>query len=195
MEISELITFFDKAASDWDKDMIIDEDIVKVILSSSTIGKGKTVLDVACGTGVLIPFYLEYNSEHITAVDISPKMIDIAKSKFACDKVSFYCSDIESFNTNVKFDSIFVYNALPHFISYKALIDRLVSLVNIGGSIVIAHGMSREKINRHHSGKSAIVSHELPAAKVIADLFPSKMKISKIIDNEKMYLISAYLDQ
>ena len=59
IEKKEVIEFFDRLASDWDAGLIRNEEIINTILDNAGVTAGKDVLDVACGTGVLIPDYLK----------------------------------------------------------------------------------------------------------------------------------------
>ena len=94
IEKQQIIDYFDRCAPFWDGDMIKDEEIVNLILEGADVRAGKTVLDVATGTGVLIPNYLERGVASVTAVDLSPEMIQIAKYKFHEDNVKFICCDV-----------------------------------------------------------------------------------------------------
>ena len=58
MNIKDIITFFDKHAPSWDSGLKINEKIIDEILRIAQIQSGDSVLDIACGTGVLFPFYL-----------------------------------------------------------------------------------------------------------------------------------------
>ena len=80
MEKKDIIEFFNMCAPEWDADMIRNEEIINIILDNAKVCEGKDVLDVACGTGVLIPDYLARNVNTVTAIDISPEMVKIAKS-------------------------------------------------------------------------------------------------------------------
>ena len=54
----EVIRFFDRLAPDWDNSIVRNDDVITAILDNAKVTEGKDVLDVACGTGVLIPYYL-----------------------------------------------------------------------------------------------------------------------------------------
>ena len=86
MNKNDVIEFFDRLAGQWDKDMVRNENIICQILDNAKVSEGKDILDVACGTGVLIPDYLARNVKTVTAIDISPEMVKIAKKKFGCVK-------------------------------------------------------------------------------------------------------------
>ena len=81
MNKQDVITFFDYCASSWDARMIRNESVINTILDHGGVSTGCTVLDVACGTGVLFPDYLQRNVKSVTAVDISPEMTWIASRK------------------------------------------------------------------------------------------------------------------
>ena len=57
MDKQSVIRFFDRLAPEWDAEMVRSDEIIGVILDNANVTEGKHVLDVACGTGVLIPDY------------------------------------------------------------------------------------------------------------------------------------------
>ena len=83
MEKKDVIEFFDRCAPTWDAEMIKKDEIIEAILDNAEVGEGMDVLDVACGTGVMIPYYLKRNVSSVTGIDISPEMAKIAAGKYA----------------------------------------------------------------------------------------------------------------
>ena len=181
--------FFDRLASTWDEGMIKNEEVIKIILDNALVSSGKDILDVACGTGVLIEDYLKKDVNKITAVDLSSEMIKVAKSKYKIDKVKFICGDILDFNDNEKYDCIVVYNAFPHFIDGEELIKHLSILLKDGGTLSIAHGMSRDNINKHHEGSANAVSNELMDAEELAKIMKKYLVVKDVISNDSMYQV------
>lgn len=187
MNINEDVKeFFNKYASTWDDNLIVNEDIINKILDDANIKESISVLDVATGTGVLIPFYLKRNVSKIIAIDLSDKMIDVARSKFNDKRIEFICDDVFNIN-NYKFDSIVVYNAFPHFKDSEGLIKHLSNMLNSNGRLVIAHGASRDKINDHHSGSASNVSNSLITSKELKTIMSKYLNVVNIIDNDLMY--------
>ena len=130
MNKKDVIEFFDSRSSSWDKEMETDDYKMNQILDAAQIESGKSVLDIACGTGVMIDYYIKRNVSDVTGVDISSKMIEIAENKFKkYDNINFICCDAETYRFNQKYDSIMVFNAFPHFVNPKALIKNLVKAV------------------------------------------------------------------
>jgi ubiquinone/menaquinone biosynthesis C-methylase UbiE len=83
MTVAKLQDAYDEIADQYEKKVWFDQRILgvarlrKKLLSKAT---GK-ILDVACGTGLNIPFFPAGND--ITAVDLSPNMLEVARATAA----------------------------------------------------------------------------------------------------------------
>ena len=190
MRQQDVKSFFDRLAPQWDADMIRHDDIISYILDNAQVGPGKDVLDVACGTGVLIPDYLSRNVASVTAVDIAPEMVKICRSKFPQENVTVLCGDVETLPIDKKFDCVMVYNAFPHFPEPARLIERLSSLVKEGGTLTIAHGMSRAQIDDHHRGSASRVSCGLMHEDALAGMLRKYVQLEVKISDERMYQLT-----
>ena len=191
MNKQDVIEFFDRAASSWDAEMIKNDVIIEKILDNVEIEAGQDILDVACGTGVMFPYYLQRGVASVTGIDISPEMAKIAEGKYAGEpKVQVICGDVESVKFPKKFDRIVVYNAFPHFPKPKRLIKILSGLLKENGRLTIAHGMSREAIDGHHKGAASKVSNGLMGAESLKKIFDSHFTVEVVISNSKMYQVS-----
>ena len=190
MEKKDIIAFFDRCAPTWDAEMIKSDVKIGRILDNAEVGAGMDVLDVACGTGVLFDYYLERGVASVTGIDISPEMAKIAAQKFAGEpRVKVICGDVEhAFGR--QFDRIVVYNAFPHFPYPKRLIKRLAKLLKVGGRLTVAHGMSREAIDGHHSGSASKVSNGLMEADSLKRIFDAHFQVEVVISNDHMYQVS-----
>ena len=177
-------------APQWDADMIRHDDIIATILDNAGVRPGVDVLDVACGTGVLFPDYLARNVGSLTAVDISPEMVRIARSKYPEAQVSVCCGDVEELDFDRQFDSIVVYNAFPHFPEPGRLIERLTRLLKTGGTLTVAHGMSRAAIDRHHEGAASRVSVGLMHEDALAAMFRRHLQLTAKISTDRMYQVA-----
>ena len=191
MDKKAVSAFFDSLADSWDDGMIKIQWKIDKILNVAEVKDGKNVLDVACGTGVLIPNYLERNVKKCVAIDISERMIEIAKRKFdKYNNVDFLCDDAEQHQFSEKFDCIVIYNAFPHFADREQLFDNLSKCLKPGGRITIAHGMSREDLIKHHSGSAEKVSTILPEAEELTKIMKTFYKIDTIISTDEIYIVS-----
>lgn len=185
----EVVAFFDRLAPRWDADMVTNDLIINTILDNAGVHEGSKVLDVACGTGVLVPYYLKREISSVTGIDISPAMIEIAKSKYPNSKMVFLCEDAETWTTGKKYDCIVVYNAFPHFSDPDQLLRNLSAMLVPNGILSIAHGMSREKINAHHSGSAMRISNGLPTADEMGEMLGRYLEVRTIISNADMYQV------
>ena len=220
MDKQSVIRFFDRLAPGWDAEMVRSDEIIGVILDNANVTEGKHVLDVACGTGVLIPDYRKRRAASVTAIDISPEMVKLAREKFSSEEITpeeerpestapekqrpestvperpaltqvrILCGDVEETDFDRRFDCVVVYNAFPHFPDPERLIRRLSGLLVPGGTLTVAHGMSREKINAHHSGTAVHVSVGLMEAEKLADIFRRYLTVTAVVSDEKMYQVA-----
>lgn len=190
MRKQDVIAFFDRMAPQWDADMIRHDDVIAKILDGAGVKPGVRVLDVACGTGVLIPDYLARNVESVTGVDIAPEMVRIASEKFQQENVRFLCGDVEELALEPVYDCIVVYNAFPHFPEPERLIRTLSGYLAPGGRLTIAHGMSRAAIDNHHKGHASKVSCGLIHEDALAAMMRKYLHLEVKISNDRMYQLT-----
>ncbi len=179
--------FFDEFASRWDNEPIADIKIINTILDNAGIKENIRVLDVACGTGVLFPSYLERGAS-VTAVDLSTEMVKVAKSKFP--QVDFICGDAEEISFDKTFDCIMIYNAFPHFPEPLKVIENLSSALKSGGRFTIAHGLSKKELDEIHMKSAGKVSNILPECDELAEMLSPYFNVDVMISNDKMYQVT-----
>lgn len=180
--------FFDSIAPKWDNEPIADKKILDVILDNGGISENIDILDVACGTGVLFPYYLERNVKSITAIDLSPEMVKIAKSKFP--QANVICGDAENIIFDKKFDAIMIYNAFPHFPEPLKVIENLSKALKTGGRFTIAHGLSKKELDEIHQKSAGAVSNVLPECDDLAKMLSPYFNVDIMKSDDKMYQIS-----
>jgi len=191
LEKRDIIEFFDRCAPTWDADMIKNDKIIETILDNAEVSENQAILDVACGTGVMFPYYLKRNVASVTGIDISPEMAKIATEKYENDpRVQVICGDVEETKFDRQFDAIVVYNAFPHFPDPRRLLKTLAGLLKEGGRLTVAHGASRETIDNHHKGSASKVSNGLMTADSLKKLFDPLVQVEVVISNDRMYQVS-----
>lgn len=191
MEKKEIIEFFDRCAPTWDAEMIKNDQVIETILDNAEVSENMAVLDVACGTGVMFPYYLNRNVASVTGIDISPEMAKIATEKYRDEgRVQVICGDVEETKFDRQFDAIVVYNAFPHFPDPRRLLKILAGLLKEGGRLTVAHGASREVIDNHHKGSASKVSNGLMTADSLKKLFDPLVQVEVVISNDRMYQVS-----
>jgi len=135
--------FWDRSADYYDKEEKKDElTYLKFIEKSKKYLKASDiVLDFGCGTG-LVCNEIADDVKMIYAIDISSKMIDIAKGKATQRKIQninyIYTTIFDDRFKSDSFDVILVFNVLHLLDDSQEVINRLNELLKHGGYIVSA---------------------------------------------------------
>ena len=158
-------------------------------LAVARLARGRRVLDCFTHTGSFALNAARGGAEHVTAVDISPEMVRIAREKFPQENVRFVCGDAETAPLGEGFDAIVIYNAFPHFPDPERLVARLAALLAPGGRLTVAHGSSRADIDAHHHGAASRVSNGLMEAEALAAIFARHLRVTEVISTDEMYQV------
>lgn len=190
--MDEVAAYFNERAGKWDESGCSGESRVQgAVLSLVDLKPGDTVLDLGCGTGVMVPFYLTAKAGKIVAVDVSEKMVERAREKFGGEpSVELRASDALSLDEGERFDAAVIYNAYPHFPDKLALVEKVYRLLKPSGRFVVAHGSGKDAINRHHEAVAAGVSCGLRAASEESALWADKFEIEALVDTPGFYAFS-----
>lgn len=185
---SDIISFFDERADRWDSMQERNEQVIEKILDVGGIKKGISVLDVACGTGILFFDYKKRQVASVTGVDISPEMVKIAKNKFSDFEI--VCADAETVTFDKQFDAVMIYNAFPHFINPRQLIENLAKATKHGGRLTVAHGMSKEELDKFHMENAGKISNLLPEKEDVAYMLSEYFDVDVTVSDETMFMVS-----
>ena len=152
--MDSVVDYFDEMATIWDNAIFHNKVQIREMIKLSDMKEGDKILDVGCGTGVLVDFIREVNKlGEIYEVDCSQKMLNMSRAKNYNDSHIMYLKlDIENGISDEKFDIIILYNSLAYL---KNKIETLECLarnnLNKGGRIVIFHNYGENQINLFHS--------------------------------------------
>lgn len=190
--MDKVAAYFNERAGKWDESGCSGESRVQgAVLSLVDLKPGDSVLDLGCGTGVMIPFYLAAQAGKIVAVDVSEKMVERAREKFGNEpSVELRASDALSLDEGERFDAAVIYNAYPHFPDKLALVEKVYRMLKPSGRFVVAHGSGKDAINRHHEAVAAGVSCGLRAASEESVLWADKFEIEALVDTPGFYAFS-----
>jgi demethylmenaquinone methyltransferase/2-methoxy-6-polyprenyl-1,4-benzoquinol methylase len=102
------------------------------------ISRCDSILDLACGTGILTFKIAEkFPAAKITGVDITNGYLNIAKDKLKLyHKISFLHYDVEKMTINDAFDCI-ASSYIPKYCNPQILIDQCLHHLNPGGKIIL----------------------------------------------------------
>ncbi len=97
--------------------------ILKRAIKENIAKRGGVVLDVGCATGELLSFL---HPKKGVGVDLSAKMIEIAKYKFASDKsLSFEALDIQRSFVGGRYDYILLNDVIEHLTDPKSALKNI----------------------------------------------------------------------
>jgi SAM-dependent methyltransferase len=101
---------------------------------------GGAILDVGCGPGVYTRQLLERGYQ-VSACDISPKMIEVASAKFACQAVAgnvhFHAGEIHDWDLPPRsFDVAMSIGVISYIADLERFLARVASLLKPGGTAV-----------------------------------------------------------
>ncbi|MFH1454128.1 MAG: class I SAM-dependent methyltransferase [Armatimonadota bacterium] len=188
--------FFNKLADKWDKLAKHDKVKLKKIINFLSLKEGQIVMDVGCGTGIMLPLLKEHVGRKgcVYAVDVSEKMLKKARTKHKGRNIYFVNSDVCSLPfTPESFDAVLCYSSFPHFKDREKALKSLSKVLKPKGKLIVAHSDSKKKINRVHREAGKDVKDDIiPSKNKMKALFKDvNLKIKEFIDDDKMYLIKA----
>ncbi|MCI1735365.1 MAG: class I SAM-dependent methyltransferase [Bacilli bacterium] len=182
--------FFDRQAPDWDRESVETPQLLRGLLARLPLQRGAKVLDVACGTGVMTPFLYERSQRPVKGIDISGKMIEIAKQKYKDNPNLIFEKEDFLSGTEKDYDFVLVFNAYPHFMNPQKFKAAMLSSLKQGGRFAILHDSSRKGLEICHQHCQAI-SRNLKAPLKEADVFLPEFRILKATEDDSSYLILA----
>ena len=90
--MNEIARYFDSRADDWEKTFNRPSAVQGAVAAIAGIGPGSRVLDLGCGTGIMADVYLALGVSQVVALDIAPRMIEIAQKKYENEpRIDFRC--------------------------------------------------------------------------------------------------------
>ncbi|MGO9642084.1 MAG: class I SAM-dependent methyltransferase [Candidatus Acidiferrales bacterium] len=167
--------FFDSMAAGWDSFPQPDDAAAKRarFVALATEGQPSQILDVGCGTGVLVPDILrQCPSSTIVELDFAAEMIARNQAKHSQPNVLFVCSSIEEALLDPEsFDAILCFGVVPHLGSLDVGLRKLVQLLRPGGRLSVGHLMGSAELNAFHAGVEGPVQRDhLPPVERLAGL-------------------------
>lgn len=95
-------------------------------------------LDVGCGTGAVLELlHARYPSKHLTGLDLTPGMIDVARAK-QLDNVSFVVGDAETLPFEPRsFDAVLCSNSFHHYPHPERFFAEVARVLRPGGRLVL----------------------------------------------------------
>jgi ubiquinone/menaquinone biosynthesis C-methylase UbiE len=190
--------FFDRAAANWDA-LEVEETHVRLreIVARLGIKSGAAVLDVGCGTGILLPLLREnMNGDgHVVAFDLSVEMLKRASGKG--QPAVYVQGDAQSLPLpEGVFDWVLCNAVFPHFPDKLRALAELRRVLRAGGRLVICHAFKRQAINEfHHSIGGVVARDAIPDEEEMLRLLREAGLVeAQVRDEPDRYLVLACRD-
>lgn len=189
-DVQHVKEYFNARADQWDQMCHHDPGKLSALVALAGVHPGQQILDIACGTGALFDTLLSKQPQRLVGVDVSDRMIAIARKKYPLPYVELFAMDIFDF-PETGFDTAFIYSAYPHFADKAALARAVWKALRPGGRFMVAHSESRATIDqRHHSPQVQRVSTHLQPALQEAEAWRDLFQVDILADTPDLYIIS-----
>jgi len=120
---------------------IRDEEALRLLVTASGAGPADTVLDVACGPGLMAAAFARV-ARHVTGIDLTPAMIDRARAlvgERGLGNVTLQVGDVRPLPYDVGAFSLAVSRfAFHHFPDPGAVLREMARVCAPGGRVVVA---------------------------------------------------------
>lgn len=178
MDKKTIIRNFTRCADRYDKYSDIQKNTAAGLIEQIKESKFSRILEIGCGTGNYTKLLCaKFTNAEIKAVDISARMIEVAKEKLRNEKVDFIVTDAEDLFLNEKVDLITSNACFQWFSNLETALERYNGLLNKNGiiSFSIFGPLTFQELN-------IALKDVLEDATVVADGFLAKEKISFIME-------------
>jgi SAM-dependent methyltransferase len=189
--------FFEHLAAEWDDCQPPDrQNKLDNLLSrfDATIQNANLVLEVGTGTGGLIPILKKrYPKPKIIQIDFANAMLQRAQKNHNGD----YLVQADAHELpflNKTFSVVICHNSFPHFKEKMVALQGMRRVLKPGGTLLILHEQSREKVNYIHQHALAMEIHNdlLPNGNEMGNLLlQSGFNPMIIEDHEDHYIVTA----
>jgi ubiquinone/menaquinone biosynthesis C-methylase UbiE len=190
--------YFNSLAAEWDRIPAGPNSAgrISTFLKRSHIAGARRVLDVGCGTGILVPDLLNlYGSTTcLVEFDLAEDMLRVNSAKFPEAIIGRVCADAQAMPfSDACFDLAVCFSARPHMPDKCAALRQILRVLRPGGVFCVGHLMGSSELNAFHSSLEAPVAVDfLPPAAVVARMLKDLGAVeTEAEENSDWYFVRA----
>ena len=189
--------YFNQLAVKWDG-MTSQETRSRLpqIVKGWGIKADEDILDVGCGTGILLPLLCEAtgSKSKIVLLDIAEEMLKRARNNGHPTNIHYIQADAAAIPiASETFDFVICYSCFPHFPDKTKALAEMARVLRSKGRLVICHTASRHEINELHKSIGDVIGNDtIPdEATMRGMLSNSGLKPVEVRDEASLYLAVA----
>lgn len=165
----------------------------QAFIEKMKLDKGKTVLEIGIGTGRLA-IRTAPKCREFFGIDISPKTIKQAKENLKKQtNVALICGDFMSYEFGRKFDVIYSSLTFMHIRDKQAAINKVRSLLNIGGRFVLS--IDKNQSDAIDYGTRKIRIYPDKKEDIVKYITQSGMNLMKVFETDFAFVFIAEMKQ
>jgi len=156
--------YYDEIYASIDKDYLAEANKAHKIIQKHKQSKGKSLLDVACGTGTHAALLSKYYQ--VEGLDIDPKMLSIARKKHP--KITFHQGDMTGFDLSPQFDVIVCLFSSIGYVKTKSRLQKAIKTMNrhlVPGGVLVVEPWFTPK--QWKPGRAFITQVDKPDLKIV----------------------------
>ena len=181
---SKSAQYYDEIYASVEKDYAAEVSKAHKIIQKYKKSKGKSLLDVACGTGAHAGLLSKYYQ--VEGLDLDPKMLSVAKKKHP--KIRFHQGDMTDFDLGRQYDVIVCLFSSIGYVKTKSRLQKAIKNMSkhlLPGSVLVIEPWFTPK--QWHPRRASMTQVNKPDLKIVRMSYSGqKGKISTI---EFQYLI------
>jgi len=167
----DTVSYFNQIAESWQRLAAIDSAAVDAALDALRLSEGSRVLDVGCGTGLMLkPLLARLGSPvrdgtngQVVGLDPARRMLAVAARRFRDPRLRLVCASLCDYDgDDGPYDAILCSRVLHLMDDPPAALTRLAGWLKPGGRLVILHEMGEKEVS---DSVVATLEHALPGDK------------------------------
>lgn len=123
--------------SEVDDQRTLHEHFARYQFAESLVG-GKTVIDVACGTGYGSSHLLAKGARRVTGIDVSSDAVAYAKSHYGAEHLDFLCRDAQDLSSLQPVDVVVSFETIEHLEDPERFLQQVIRVLKSDGTFIVS---------------------------------------------------------